>query len=152
MKRSVKWWLTLLVCAAVFWAGLACLLTRLDAGGAEPVVLAVRDLTVAPASSPDRPDDWRAWYEVRYTLENQSDRSLDLDGYNFSYKAGSDTLYPWEEGSDAALAARPVLPAGRTVEVRHLLYVKEGETARVTLRYESWKLASDTLAEFTLGG
>lgn len=151
MRRSARWWLTLLVCAAVFWAGLVCLLTRLDAGGADPVALAVRDLTVAPAAAPEDGGDWRDWYEVRYTLENQSDRSLDLDDYNFSYKAGSDTLYPWEEGSDAVLAARPVLPAGRTVEVRHLLCVEEGQTARVKLRYDSWDARSDVLLEFELG-
>lgn len=152
MKRSAKWWLSLLACAAVFWAGLIGLVTSLDTGGAAPVALAVRDLTVTPAASPDRPDDWRAWYEVRYTLENQSDRSLDLDEYNFAYEAGSDPLYPWDDGSDAALYTQPVLPAGCSVEVCHLLYIQEGESARVTLRYDSWEAKSDALAEFTLEG
>ena len=107
MKHSVKWWVSLLACAAVFWAGLICLVMSLDSGDAVPVQMAARDLTITPVASPDRPDDWRDWYEVRYTLENQSDRSLSLDAYDLVYTEGGDTLYPWSDDADTALSARP---------------------------------------------
>ena len=35
MKHSVKWWVSLLACAAVFWAGLICLVMSLDSGDAD---------------------------------------------------------------------------------------------------------------------
>ncbi len=168
MRSAKNRWLGLAACAAVFFAGLICLLLALHPqgggsvslqigdvtlipGDAATVNLQVRDLTVTPAASPDRPDDWRDWYEVRYILENQSDRSLPLSSYDLVYTAGGDTLYPWDDGSSPVLAARPVLPAGREVEVCHLLYLEEGESARVSLRYDSWAETSDLLAEFTLG-
>lgn len=152
MKHSVKWWVSLLVCAAVFWTGLVSLvMAAMRSDDPASVSLAVRDLTVTAVPSPDSPDDWRDWYEVSYTLENQSDRSLSLETYDLVYTDGGDTLYPWDDGSDAALQARPVLPAGCTAQVCHQLYVSEGESARVSLRYESWDAASDTLATFTLG-
>ncbi len=152
MNHAKSRWLGLLACGVVFWAGLICLLLAIRPEDTAAVRLEVTGLTVSAASSPDRPDDWRDWYEVRYTLENQSDRSLPLDEYDLVYTAGGDTLYPWTDSFDAVLSARPVLPAGRAVEVCHLLYLGEGESARVKLRYESWALASNTLAEFTLGG
>lgn len=151
MKHSMKWWVSLLACAAVFWAGLICLVMSLDSGDAVPVQMAARDLTITPVASPDRPDDWRDWYEVRYTLENQSDRSLSLDAYDLVYTEGGDTLYPWSDDANTALSARPVLPAGCSVEVCHLLYVEEGQSARVKLRYDSWDARSDVLLEFELG-
>ena len=152
MKRSIGWWVSLLVCAAVFWAGLLFLVTGLESDGAARVALAVRDLTVTPAATPEDGGDWRDWYEVRYTLENQSDRSLELDEYNFTYEAEGELLYPWGDSPDAALYARPVLPAGQSVTVRHLLYADAGQSARVKLRYDSWDAKSDVLAEFALGG
>ena len=50
MKHSVKWWVSLLACVAVFWAGLICLVMSLDSGDAVPVQMAARDLTITPVA------------------------------------------------------------------------------------------------------
>ena len=86
--------------------------------------------------------------DIVYALDAiQSPMSL----YEPVYSEGGDTLYPWSDDADTALSARPVLPAGCSVEVCHLLYVEEGQSARVKLRYDSWDARSDVLLEFELG-
>ena len=132
-KNGLVWW----VLAAV---ALAAAAVRFAAGvaGLDELRYAAnwnvtaRDLAVQPISVPDWGDPYYQYYQLTFELDNNSQRALELQDYNFIARPQEGDQWAArfdadDEGGSATYPLRPMIPQGCTGKVTLTLRVDPEE-------------------------